>query len=132
VSGTRTALSTTPPFGVLRVGDGMQIVHPMPGTVINGVTAMNNDRAGVLIDGGGMSSDAFRIDGIDVVATGAAFGCVMQNGTLNPGWDMHVVRTGVAAVNDATFTGGQDVVGIIAPTDLPAGSSLGGIIAPTD
>lgn len=132
VSGTRTALSTSPPFGALRVGDGLQIVHPMPGTVLTGVTAMDNDRAGLLIDNGGVATDVFSIASLSVAASGTAFGCVMQNGTPLAGWDMNVTRTGVAAVNDAMFTGGQDVVGIIAPTDLPVASSLGGIIAPTD
>lgn len=132
ISTTTTQIRMMADWGMVRIGDGLQIVRPTPGTAIRRTMLMGNERAGMLVDLAGGSTADLEWSAIEVDAAGTAVGCVVQNGTMTPGWDSSVTRTGAAIANDAAFAGGLDIVQIIGPSDLPLGDGLVGIIGPSD
>lgn len=131
ITATRLVSRVVSGLDPIEIGDGIQLVRPTTGSMVRGSMLAGNERAGLLLDLGGGDTSTVAIEGVGVDATGAAFGAVAQNGTVAPGWDAGITRSGAAAANDAAFTGGLAVTGIVAPTDLTA-SGLEGIVAPTD
>ncbi len=131
ITATRLVSRVISGFEPIEIGDGIQLVRPTSGTVVRATTLTGNERAGLLLDLGGGDTSTVSIETVGVDAAGAAFGAVAQNGTVAPGWDAGITRSGAAAANDAAFAGGLAVTGIVAPTDLTA-SGLEGIVAPTD
>jgi len=142
VEDTEEVVRVAGEVGTIEVGDGIQLVRSTTGVVLSDLTLSGNQRAGILVELGGGSTSGLSIDGVAASATGDALGVVAQGGMLESGWDGGVARMGAAEGNDASFLSSGDVldvVGVVAPTDLPAadgfatdGLSHVGVVAPTD
>lgn len=105
--------------GSIQVGDGIQVVHPIGPTTFRNVTLAGNERVGLLVSLRGESSDLVTIEDVAVDGAGTQLGAVIQGGTVTPGWDAGITRTGATSANDAAFRGTLSTVGRIAPDDIP-------------
>ncbi|WP_236605012.1 hypothetical protein [Sandaracinus amylolyticus] len=106
--------------GAVELGDGVLVrrassTAPMPAIVLEDVVLDDNARAGLLVDLGGAAPASVSLTNVRARSTGTALGVVSQNAAMPAGWDASVVREGAAIANDAVFSGGIDVAGIIMP-----------------
>lgn len=127
IAETRAVDVITGETGTTRVGDGIALVGSQQGLVLDGVHAIGNERAGIVLD---LAGDAFAdalLGSITVDGTGDQLGIVVQNGLAPEGWDVDVTRLGVTARNDAEFDAtGRPLRGL--PT-LPPSAALPGVAA---
>ncbi|MCC7542445.1 MAG: hypothetical protein IT379_39875 [Deltaproteobacteria bacterium] len=132
IDATRRARRTVGEWESGNVGDGIEIVGPATAT-IRRARLTGNERAGIVLDLGALSTDAVSLSDVEVTAEGTALGVVAQDAVIASGWDSGVTRIGAAAANDAAFEGGLDVIGIVGPFDRPReNGSLGAIVGPFD
>lgn len=132
IRNTRTTTRALSDWGMVTVGDGIQLVRPVMGTVVRNAMLENNERAGVLLDLGRGTSATVALDGVTVNGSGAQLGCVTQNGTAEMGWDRGVTRQGAAVANDGAFRGGLSTVGVLGPSNLPPPGAIAGVLGPSN
>jgi hypothetical protein len=84
-------------------GDGLQLAGPGGSISVARAELVDNERAGLLVDLGGRSTEVLSLESIRVDAEEAALGVVVQSGDIREGWDEGVVRAGTAATNDSAF-----------------------------
>ncbi len=132
--------------GTVQVGDGVELVRSTDGISLANLMIQNNQRAGALMDLNGGDTSGITLDSVTVTSDDAMgtpeYGVVAQNGTLAPGWDTGVTRTGTAVANDAHFVSASlmlDVANVVAPSDIPMAANLEsmgltavGVVTPSD
>ena len=114
-------------WGVVMVGDGIELIRPAPGSVLRRVTLGANERAGLLVDLGGGDTSLVTLEALDVTAVAPAHGCAVQNGTLLAGWDSGVTRRDATTDVDPSVT--LEVGDLIGGTSVDP-SSFDGLVHP--
>lgn len=114
------------PSGItsVEVGDGIEVVRdetstdaPALSLRLIDVRMSGNARTGLLIDAADGPVDSVVLERIAVDAPDGATGAIRQRTAVPAGWDDMVTRSG-AAIDDATFGGRYDSVGIMMPPGI--------------
>jgi len=135
VGDTQTRRTTNLAGSDIMVGDGLQIIDSLTDLVLQNASVMNNGRVGLLLDAMESDLSSTTLEDIVIEGTGSQLGAVMQGASV-PGWDDGITRMGETAINDEALTADLDLVGVVAPADLPlSGAATAGIeevVAPAD
>lgn len=111
------------PSGItaVQVGDGIQVVRdalsptaPALSLELTDVVLSGNARTGILLDAADGPVGGVLLQRVSVDAPTGATGAIAQRAAVPASWDAAVLRTG-AAVDDGSFSGVLDPVGIMMP-----------------
>lgn len=131
IANTALATRLLSSWGSAMIGDGVELVRPADVTTLTDVALVGSGRVGLLADLGGGDASLVSTTGVTTSET-MQYGCVLQNGTGIATASTGLCSRDPAALAADAIPSALEVVGIVMPTEIPAGDALLGIVMPTE